>query len=154
MARTFTAFSLGADELGIVFPLVQAVLPQLELATWRWYMQPLSEQSEPSSCGAIGLRNAAGYVCGLLTYRAERDLRCGTVLAVDLFTTLDLVSERPATFALLEAAELKARELACTRIHIHLDDAQTSIANRLGLAGYHIEAARHCRMVSPTPPTS
>lgn len=154
MIRSFTTFALGPKDAAIVFPLVQAVMPKLDLAAWQRFARPLVDQPAPSPQGAIGLRNAAGYVCGVLTYRAERDLQCGAVLSIDLFTVLDLVSEQSAIDSLLQAAELKARELDCAAIHIHLDQAQESIAGRVRRAGYRTAAIRHCKNVATAPPPS
>ena len=154
MTRSFTTFLLGPGDAAIVFPLVQAALPKLDLATWQRFARPLIDPPAPSLQGALGLRNEAGYVCGVLTYRADRDLQCGAVLTVDLFTALDLVSEQSATDALLQAAELKAREFGCAAIHIHLGQGQKSIAGRVSRAGYRAEATRHCKTVAPTLPPS
>jgi GNAT superfamily N-acetyltransferase len=151
MARSFTTFAVAGEDVAVVFPLVHAAVPEIDLGRWRHFARHLLEESAATLRGAIGLRNAAGYVCGLLTYRAERDLRHGLVLTVDLFTALDLVNGDQATRALLQAAEAKARELGCAATHIRLGIGQKSELERFAAAGHHAEATVCCRHLAPEP---
>ena len=131
----------------MVFPLVNATAPEIDLARWRSFVGPLTDGAASAGSGAIGLRNGAGYVCGLLIYRRERDLRHGAVLAVDLFVALDLVNDHEATEGLLQAAEIKATELHCGAMHIRSDATQRKLSNRLAAAGYRKKASLFCKAV-------
>jgi hypothetical protein len=153
MARSFASFTLSPDEVGVVFPLVNAVLPDVELATWQSFARHFTDKPPATQRGAIGLRNAAGYVCGLLIYRTTRDLRYGSVLAVDLFTALDLVNEEAAALTLLEAAEAKARELACSATFIRLDVAQKALLQRFVARGLRPAASLFCQQVGRVNPS-
>lgn len=154
MTKSFASFALTADQIGVVFPLVQTAIPEIDLDRWRNFVRPLVEGSAPSvSCGAIGLRNGAGYICGLLIFRADHDLRHGKVLAVDLFVALDLLSEEEAADALLQAAEAKARELHCAATHIRLDATQRSLPRRLADAGHRKRADVFCKNVATLLPS-
>jgi hypothetical protein len=145
MSRWFTSFALTRDDIGAVYPLVHTTLPEIEFVTWQSFARRLVGDDAPAFSGVVGQRNAAGYICGLFAFRADRDLRHGTVLAVDLFIALDLVSEGEATHALLLAAEAKARELSCRAVHIRVDAAQKSIADRIAATGHRREGALFCR---------
>jgi hypothetical protein len=152
MARSFTSFALTRDDIGAVYPLVHTTVPEVDLARWQSFARRLVDQEAPASGGAVGLRNAAGYVCGLFAFRVGRDLRHGSVLAIDLFIALDLVSEDEATQALLHAAEAKARELKCLATHIRVDATQKSIAERIAATGHHREGTLFCKRLEPAPP--
>jgi hypothetical protein len=104
----------------------------------------------PHPVGAIGLRNEAGYFCGLI-YRADRYLRDGTVSTIDIFTALDLINDAAATNALLHAAEEKApAQLRCGRI-FESDPTQGSLAKRISRAGHRSDGRLYCKQVAPRP---
>src|SRR5579859_2628896 len=120
MARFFTSFALSPDQVALAFPLVQAAVPVIDLRAWQNFIQATVDASGQATVGALGLRHEGGYVCGLVVYRKQQDLRHGTVLVVDLFVALDLVSDVPAAKALLHAAEAKAHDLGCAAVQIRL----------------------------------
>ncbi len=151
MTKSFSSFSLTPDQIAVVFPLVHAAVPQVDLDAWRKFVRALGERDPPSPSGALGLRNEAGYICGLLIFRCDHDLRHGKVLAINLFIALDLVNEEEAASALLQAAEAKARELGCTATHIRLDRTQKSLGQRFSTAGYRNEADIFCRSIGSGP---
>lgn len=151
MTRSFGAFSLAREQIPVVFPLVQAAMPEVDLARWGSFARPLIENQPEDLGGIIGLRNKAGYICGLLVYKVTQDLRRGAVLAIDLFTALDLVSEETATRTLLDAAEHKARELCCAAMLIRLDKNQGTVSRHFAAAGHHPQATVFCKAVAPAP---
>jgi hypothetical protein len=152
MTRSFSSFALTTDDIGAVYPLVRATVPEVDLGTWQSFARRLVDEEAPGTGGVVGLRNGAGYVCGLFAFRPDRNLRHGAVLAVDLFIVLDLVSEADATQALLLAAETKARELNCRAVHIRVDSTQRSILDRMAAAGHRREGALFCKPLEPAPP--
>ena len=149
MTKTFSTFTLTAEQIAVVFPLVSAAVPEIDLTRWRSFARPLAEDVAPPKSGVIGLRNAAGYACGLLAYRVEPSLRHGAALAVDLFIVLDLVNDEEATQALLQVAEAKASELQCSALHIRSDRAQTRLSDRLAAAGHRAEASVFSKVIAP-----
>jgi hypothetical protein len=151
MARSFTTTPLTSDEIAPAFTLVLLAVPGIDLAAWKNFARPLVDAPPPHSSGAIGLRNEGGYLCGLFAYRADRDLRLGTVLTVDLFTALDVIKEDAATRALLEAAMEKARELRCSATHIRIDVTQVSLARCFVAAGHRAQAKLFCKPIAPKP---
>lgn len=154
MPQPFTTFALGPDEIGVVFPLVHATAADIDLPRWRSFARRMIDAQARPAYGAIGLRNAAGYICGLLIYRAEHDLRHGAVLAVDLFAALDLLNEERPIRALMQVADAKARELNCAATHIRIGTSQKSLAEYFAAAGYSQEAILFCKTVEPRPVAS
>lgn len=140
MTRSFTTFALPLDLVSVAFPLVSAAIPTVDLATWRSFVQPMVNAEPTGSEGVIGLRNEAGYLCGLMVYRVDRDLKSGAMLAIDLLVALDLVNEMAAGHALLQAAEAKALELRCSGIHIRLGSEQKALIRCLDAGGYRSSA--------------
>jgi hypothetical protein len=140
MARFFTSFALSPDQIALAFPLIHAAVPVVDLRTWQNFMQASVDASGQATVGALGLRHEGGYVCGLIVYRKQQDLRHGATLVVDLFVALDLVSDAPAANALLHAAEAKARDLGCAAVQIRLNADWQSLAQHVRGHGYDTEA--------------
>ena len=151
MVRSFTAAPLTAADVGVAFPLIRAALPGIDLEAWRSFARGVVDQPSPYPAGGVGLRNEAGYLCGVLTYRIDRDLRHGTALNVDLFAALDVTGEEAATRALLQAAEETARELRCSAGRVSLDGPPELAAGRFSTVGYHAKSTVFCKAVGPPP---
>lgn len=149
MTRSFTASPLTAEDIGVAFPLVHAAVPEIDLAAWRSFARGVVDQPSPYPAGAIALRNEAGYLCGVLTYSIDRDLRYGTALGVDLFAALDVTGEEAAARALLHAAEEKARELHCAAVRVCIDGFAEPLPDRIAAAGYRAQAAVFCKPLGP-----
>jgi hypothetical protein len=152
MARAFTTSPLTIDEIGVAFPLIHAVLPDVALATWRDFARGFVGLPSPYPAGAIGLRNEAGYLCGILTYRIDRDLRHGTVLSVDIFAALDVTGEVAALRALLHAAEAKGQELRCAAAHIRVEGREGKRATQFAASGFRQQASVFSKELAPPPP--
>jgi hypothetical protein len=140
MTRSFAVAPLTSNQIALAFPLVQAVMPEIDLMRWRSFVGPFVAGEAAASSGAMVLSNEAGYLCGVLAYRRDRDLRHGAVLAVDLFTAMDLVRDQAAVQTLLEIAQMKAQELHCTATQIRIDCAQRLLAERFQAAGHRPSA--------------
>ena len=151
MTRVFTTASLTPAEIAPAFPLVHATFPELDFTAWRTFAAHLLGDTASARIGAMGLRNEAGYLCGVLAYRAERNLRHGKVLSVDLFTALDVTGEAAATKALLTAAEAKAAELGCSATHILIDATQHRLTETIAQAGHRNEAKLFCKQLAAMP---
>jgi hypothetical protein len=151
MARIFTTFTLSPDQVALAFPLVHAAVPVVDLRAWQDFMQA-TVASEQAAVGALGLRHEGGYVCGLIVYRKQRDLRHGMTLVVDLFVALDLVSEAAAAKALLHAAEATARQLGCAAVHIRLNADWQSLTDHISSHGYGADAQILAKPLPPAAP--
>lgn len=151
MARSFTASPLTAGDVGVAFPLIRAALPEIDLEAWRSFARGVVDQPSPYPAGGVGVRNEAGYLCGVLTYRIDRDLRHGTALNVDLFAALDVTGEEAATRALLQAAEEKARELRCSAVRVTMEGPAELLSGRFAAVGYRPKATVFCKTLGPPP---
>lgn len=61
--------------------------------------------------GILAIRDLSGYLCGVLAYRRDRDLRMGFILSVHLFTAVDVANSLLHVRALLDAVEVRATEM-------------------------------------------
>jgi hypothetical protein len=148
MARSFSIHALSADEVPVVFPLVNGAYPALDLKQWNDAARPFA-QAPAEACGLLGLRGEGGYFCGLLIYRCERHPWHEPRMGVDLFVALDLIDEGPAVAALLGAAEAKANALACLTVQIRVDDRHTALAKHVRDAGYSPSAELLTKAIVP-----
>jgi hypothetical protein len=151
MIRSFTAAPLTAADIAVAFPLVHAALPGIDLAMWRRFARGIVDLPSPYPAGGACLRNEGGYICGVLTYHIEGDLRHGTALTVDLFAALDVTGEEAATHALLQVAEEKARDLHCTGIRVTIARGGAKLARRFLTSGYRAEATIFCKPLDGEP---
>src|SRR5690242_12270054 len=101
----FQADTLARDEISQAFPLIQATSPEVDLPTWRSFVQFFADRE---NSGVIALRDPVNCVCGVMAYQLDRDLRAGLMLTVHLFTAADLMNSPRIVQALLEAAEIRA----------------------------------------------
>jgi hypothetical protein len=81
------------------------------------------------------LARLGGCFCGVFAYRVARDLLIGPILAVYLFTAVDVANSLRTIRALLVAAETRALELGCTAVRIRLCNGQAELASRLRTLG-------------------
>ena len=134
MSRSFNILPLGAPQIPIVFPLVNAAYPDIDMDRWQQFAGALIEA--PQLSGALGLQGEGGYFSGVLIYRISRDLRTGLYLAVDLFVALDLVDGRAAVEALMSTAEARAAELDCASVQLRIDSSHKSLVQHAKRTGY------------------
>lgn len=149
MPAVYQVGVLSPEHAAIVYPLVLAAFPTVELGQWRNYARTVME-APPDRVGILGLRNGAGYFCGLLIYRNEREPWHEPRLSIDLFLALDLIEVETAIDALLTAAEAKAIALGCVAVQIRLEH-KPDVRGRVRRAGYRTAAELMTKAV-PVPP--
>jgi hypothetical protein len=150
MSATFITMPVSSDLVPETLPLVRATWPAVDLATWRAYVEHFSTQAAPKVSGVQGLRDSAGCFCGIYVYELDRDLLFGPVLAVHLFTAVDIVNSPQTARALLDTAETQAIELGCKAMRVRLRNSQTELASKLHTLGLTPEAQFH-KKVDPRP---
>ena len=134
MNFSFHTGPLSTNFVAEALPLVQATWPGTDLASWRRYLEAFS--SKPAAEGGVlAMRDSSGHLCGLITYSLYRPLGPEPILAVPLFTVVDLGNSLQAVRILLGAAERQASALDCTDLEIRLDRRQSQLANRLRSLG-------------------
>ena len=138
MAISFETFRLTAKDVELSFALVSATLPGVDLTSWKRFVMPLIAQKPAGERpeGAVGLRNPRGYICGVMIYRAEDDLRSGRVLSVDLFIALDFLRERAAVAALLDTVEAIGCGEGYKNARIRIGPEQSQLLKAAQAAGY------------------
>jgi hypothetical protein len=139
MSASFRVAALSDDQVPQAFPLIQATWPGADLPAWQSFVRFFNDRATAGSAGVLAVRDPAGSICGVLAYRLDRDLRVGFVLAVQLFTAVDLVNSPRTVHALLDAAEGRACELNCHRVQIRLYSDQSGLASRLRALGLSSE---------------
>lgn len=148
MVRSFSFSGLSVEDIGPAFPLVNAEHPGIDATTWRSFALPLVDAPASSLQGICGMRNEAGYLCGLMVYRVASDLHHGPLLAVDLLVAVDLVNQGAAALALLHGAEEKAHELDCQALRIQVGVQRKALARTVKAAGFCAEAQSFCKRAS------
>ncbi len=134
MAQAYRVEPLSPDRARIAYPVVAALYPTLGQESWQRYARTLTESPQDQT-GALGLSTEAGYFCGLLIFRNDREPWHEPRLTVDLFVAIDVTAVHAATLALLAAAEAKAAALACTVVQIRIEQGP-DLVQRIRQAGY------------------
>jgi hypothetical protein len=139
MRRILDAANLSAAEIEPAFALIQALHRSQTLDNWRIFASPLVDQKPLAQCGLVGVRNEAGYLCGLFVYRVEVDLAHKRAFIVDVIAALDIVGPQYVIRAMMEAAQARGQQLGCgiTRVRVTCD--QTAIALCLRHTGFKLE---------------
>jgi hypothetical protein len=140
MSMFFHAIALSDDLVPQALPLIQATWPDVDLSAWQSFVRFFSDRELAAGSGVVALHDPTGGLCGVFAYRLDRDLRNGPVLAVQLFTAVDVVNSLRTVRALLEAAKARAFELGCTCLEIRLCSRQAELASRLHRLGLSREA--------------
>jgi hypothetical protein len=151
MSQLYRVAAISADRVAPAFPLIQAVWPQADLASWQSFVDFFNDPARHGEAGVLGIYDSAGYACGVLAYRLDRDLRRGLTLAAQLFTAVDLINSLPTAQTVLDAAAMRAAELGCAGMQIRLPSDQTGLASRLRALGLPAESNLFWKAVSPPP---
>jgi hypothetical protein len=140
MARSFAAAPLTAEDVNPAFALVRAWYPSVSLETWRDFAQTLAGETASPRSGIIGIRNEAGYLCGLFVYRVEVDLERGRVLVIDPVAALDFINVKAVAQAMIDTAKATAARQTCSATCFRIPDEQAWFASYLQKSGHRIEA--------------
>ena len=140
MKIPFRSAALSTDQASLALPLVQATWPDVDLPSWLCFVQFFCQDVAEKS-GILTISDLSGYLCGVLAYRRDRDLRLGFILSVHLFTAVDVANSLLPVRALLDAMEARATELGCAGVQIRMDPAQSQLAARLRILGLSSEVS-------------
>lgn len=151
MSTSFDAIVLSGDLIPQALPLIRATWPAVDLTSWGNFVRSYAGPAATRESGALGLRDKTGCLCGVLAYRLDQDLLAGPLLAVPLFTAVDVVNSPRTVRALLETAEMRALELDCAMVQIRLRNGQTELAALLRAMGLSSEFGHFWKNVDPAP---
>lgn len=146
---TYGVERLSAEHAVIAYPVVAAAYPAVSLERWQHYAVSAAA-APPERSGILGLRIDAGYFCGILIYRNDREPWHEPRLSVELFVALDVIDVRTAIDALIAAAEAKAAALACPTIQVRIEQP-SELASRIRQAGYRPVGELMTKEISSTP---
>lgn len=125
MSDLFSLLPLGPKQIDQAYPVVQSIIPDLDVSVWRDFAEQIGARPEDQA-GIITVQNK-GYIHGLFSYAIEPHLLHGRLLLIDNVFVLDLFNPRAVAEALLDAVDGLAARLTCGAI-------QTTLP-RLGEAG-------------------
>jgi hypothetical protein len=149
MILSFRVAALSDDQVPLAYPLIQATWPGAELGAWQSFVQFFNDRNMGEHAGVLAVRDPSAAICGILAYRLDRDLRAGRMLAVQLFTAVDLANSPRTVQALLDAAEVRAAELGCAGVQIRLYGDQSGLASRLRRLGLSYEGGLFWKQIGP-----
>ncbi|HYM30920.1 MAG TPA: hypothetical protein VEU47_06460 [Candidatus Cybelea sp.] len=149
MTRSFQGESLSANEVAPLLPLVQATWPDVDLPTWRKFVDFYCGAQATKGSGILRFNDGGGVFCGVLAYRVEHDLHVGLVLCIHMFTAVDLANSAELVTALIDAAESEAALSRCSYLQIRLTDSQNRLASRIRRLGLSESAGCFWKKVRP-----
>jgi hypothetical protein len=151
MRTSFNAIALSRDLIPETLPLIRATWPNVDLAMWRGYVQFFSGQAAPKISGVNGLCDSSGCYRGLYAYQLERDLLLGPLLAVHLFTAVDITNSPRTVKALLDCVEARAFDSGGVAMRIRLSGRQMEMASRLRALGLTADNGQFYKSVELRP---
>ena len=129
MSPSFRVEDLTQTTLPQALPLLRATWPKVELAAWQEYADEFRYRQAPTKIDVMF--DSTGSLCGLFASRIERSLSGGSVLAIPLFTVVDVGNSLAPVEALLDSAAALASQSGCAHLQIRLDPTQRKLARRL-----------------------
>ncbi len=153
MPDQFRIAPLSQTRLDQAYPLVQALMPDIELDRWRMFaMRRLARTPCTEGHGIIVAEDARGYIHGLFCHAVGHHLRHGRVLEVDTFLVVNPFDSGPIIQHLVEGMEDLAARFECQAIYTCLPDSAVrlaryrhALADHLRGQGHGIEAVSLCR---------
>lgn len=118
MSDLFSLLPLGPKQIDQAYPVVQSILPDLDVNVWREFAEQVGARPEDQA-GIITVQNR-GYIHGLFSYAVEPHLIHQRQLLIGNFFVLDLFNPRAVAEALIDAVEALAARLRCRAIHTAL----------------------------------
>jgi hypothetical protein len=139
MRRSLDATDLNSADIEPAFALIQAVDPSLTLDNWRSFAIPLVDRESTARSGLVGVRNEAGYLCGLFAYRVESDLAHEQAFIVDVIAALDVVDAKFVLRAIMDAVRATAQRFGCGIARIRVNRNQMALGLYLRNNGLEVD---------------
>lgn len=133
MLESFTAAELAPADLVQALPLLRATWPELDLPAWQSFAAEFCS-ADKAEARITGLFDSAGGLCGLLASRIDHTLS-GRILAIPIFTAVDIANSLVPIRALLDLAQAQMTEHGCDSLQIHLASAQRHLVERFRSIG-------------------
>ncbi|NBC32415.1 MAG: hypothetical protein GVY13_07040 [Alphaproteobacteria bacterium] len=118
MSDLFSLLPLGPKQIDQAYPIVQSIMPDLDVNVWREFAEQVGARPEDQA-GIITVQNQ-GYIHGLFSYAVEPHLIHERLLLIDNFFVLDLFNPGAVANALIDAIDGLAARLCCRAIQTAL----------------------------------
>ncbi len=116
----FAVRALSRAEISLAFPLLRIVNPDITLNQWRAFAETIVHARRFDTMGVKVAVDPRACSCGLFTWRRERSLAEGAVLAIDNFAAVGLFDNRAIVAALLAEMDRMADAFTCRAIRTAL----------------------------------
>jgi hypothetical protein len=117
MDGIYDVASLRSDQIERAYPLIQAAVPSLDLASWHRMAGNAFRREE-----ILVAVNPRGYLQGLIIYRHFKHPVLGALLDVILLCVTSAADERGVAGALFATVKARAKELKCAGIRFWNQD--------------------------------
>ncbi|MGE5203883.1 MAG: hypothetical protein ACM3O6_17630 [Acidobacteriota bacterium] len=139
---------LDPKEIAAAYPLACLLAPSLDMPTWQRFAGAILAGNPTEERRILAAVGEGGYLCGLLIYRVEHDLRHGRVLTAEHVIALDIVDRKPVAAALLAALEDLSEALGCDALYTSFDTPQESLRAVWEGAGHQIARTLLCKTIN------
>ena len=155
-ARDISVVDLDPQRISQAYPLVQTVMPDLDLDAWQHFalslLQPPPVKSPQG--GILTALNEGGFMVGLAIYRLVHDLRHGPVLLAEHLMALDLLDCKLVAQRLAVGLEGIASREGCRAVHITLSGATRTrtgdwLVGLLEDRGHQVQGVSLCKPMEP-----
>ncbi|HVA14917.1 MAG TPA: hypothetical protein VNF99_16850 [Stellaceae bacterium] len=134
MSEPLRAAELAPADLAQALPLLRVTWSKLDLPAWQTFAANFCGQDR-AEARITGLFDSGGGLCGLLASRIDHTLDGGRILAIPVFTAVDIANSLAPVRALLDLAQAKMNEHGCGSLQIHLVSTQGELVKRLRAFG-------------------
>ena len=152
MPRTLAAAPLALADVLQAFPLARALLPQLELETWRDFAR--RRLGRPATRGIVAVRDERGYFYALFSYEVRHALGDGATLEVGLAIAMEMIDRSGPAAVLLREIDTLAARLRCAAVHVHLRPDQRRLRRWLESSGHSVRSVVMVKALGDAPPLS
>jgi hypothetical protein len=119
MVGTYVIAALRPDQIAQAYPLIQAVVPTLDMQAWHRMASNARRHEE-----ILVVINSREYIQGLSIFRHGDHPVVGSLLDVIFLIVASSADERGVTGMLYSAIRSRARELKCARIRFWSQNSQ------------------------------
>ena len=125
MVGTYVIAALRPDQIAQAYPLIQAVVPTLDMQAWHRMASNARRHEE-----ILVVINSREYIQGLSIFRHGDHPVVGSLLDVIFLVVTSSADERGVTGMLYSAIRSRARELKCVRIRFWSQNSQNWLRMR------------------------
>lgn len=141
----YTVTRLQPSAARLVYPLVRAAEPLVDLPAWLAYVRAAESRKRGVM---VATRAGRAFPSGMFCYACAKDPALGLVMTANYFVALDILDAGPLAAALMTALEQLAADLRCDAIRAVVRSGTPEIEAALKGRGHHVEATAYQKWVS------